>query len=233
MVSDLNKDTYPPVWVILTTYTRTETAIKTIQGVKENLLYPNLGWIITDDGTGGDHSSRLREEIGDSYAVHTYDGERRGVGHNMNWALRKTWELGGELNLILEDDWYCHSPYDLEPAVKLLMNHSRVGMVRMGYLSAGVEANLVSSEDRLWWAFKPSEYQYNYAGHASLRHKRLHDVVGMFEEGLRPGANELNFSGRYNQTPNAPLIMWPADYGHVGPFHHIGEVSLADIAPGT
>lgn len=221
-----------PVWIILTTYQRTETAVRTIQGVKQNLLYPNIGWIITDDGTGGDHLTRLRDEIGGSYTVHTYDGKRKGVGHNMNYALHLTWELGGSLNLVLEDDWYCHQPFDLEPSVRLLMNHPEVGMIRYGYLSAGLQGALVSEEDRLWWVFDLNNYQYIYAGHASLRHRRLHSSVGMFTEGLRPGQNELDFCGRYNLAYKPPRIAWPADYGNIGPFHHIGAVSLADTPVG-
>lgn len=223
---------YPPIWILMTTYRRTEIAIKTIQAVKQNFIWPNIGWIITDDGTGNDHLQRLVEEIGYSYAIHTYNGQRRGVGHNMNWGLRKIWEMGAELTLMLEDDWECHKPFDPSPSVKLLMNNSDAGMVRYGYMSAGLSGEVVSKEDSLWLRFHRNMYTYIYSGHASLRHRRLHEKVGMFSEGLRPGENELDFCAKYNATSNAPDIYWPLDYGHIGPFVHIGAESLADTPVG-
>lgn len=221
----------PPIWILMTTYKRTEIAKRTIQGIKENFIYPNIGWVITDDGTGGDHLQQLKDEIGGSYALYTYDGERRGVGHNMNWGLRKIWEMGADLTMVLEDDWYCHKPYDPTSCVNLLMNHNDIGMVRLGYLSSGIQSEIIAREDRLWLKIQQNGYQYIYAGHASIRHKRLHQSVGMFDEGLAPGANELNFCGRYNHTFGAPSIVWPLEYGNIGPFVHIGSESLNGIQP--
>lgn len=224
---------YPPIWVLLTTYTRTEIALKTIRGVKENFLWPNLGWVITDDSTGGDHLKLLRDEIGGSYAVEVYDNKNRlGVGHNMNWGLRKIWEMGAELTLVLEDDWLCEKPFDPTSAVDLLMNNTDIGMVRWGYLSAGLNADIISRENHLWLKFNQNGDQYLYTGHASLRHKRFHQSVGMFTEGLRPGANELDFCAKYN-AKGTPSIAWDLDYGHTGSFVHIGNVSLADTPVGT
>lgn len=221
-----------PLWILLTTYTRTEIAIKTIRGIKENFNYGNIGWVITDDSTGGDHLKKLRDEIGGTYAIEVYDNEKRlGVGHNMNWGLRKIWEMGADLCCVLEDDWLCHQPFDPTSAVNLLMNNSDIGMVKWGYLSAGANADVISREDRLWLKFNQNGYTYVYTGHASLRHKRLHQHVGMFSEGLSPGTSELDFCAKYN-AKGSPAIVWPLDYGHQGPFVHIGDLSLADTPVG-
>lgn len=222
-----------PIWILLTTYKRTETAIKTIQGVKENFIWPNIGWMISDDGTGGNHVQRLRDEIGGSYAIETYDSARKGVGHGMNYSLRRIWEMGADLVLRLEDDWFLEKSFDPADCVNLLMNNADIGMVRLGYLSYGLQADLISREEKLWWAFRNTGYTYTYAGHAALVHKRFHQVVGMYAEGLRPGDNELDFCGKFNAKPNAPKIVWPAKYGNIGPFVHIGSESLADIPVGS
>lgn len=224
---------YSPIWILMTTYKRTEVAVKTIQGIKQNFQWPNIGWVVTDDGTGGDHLSTLVNEIGGSYTIVSYDGARKGVGHNMNWGLRKIWEMGAELTLMLEDDWYLDKPFDPTAHVNLLMNNPYAGMIRYGYLSAGLQADVISEQDKLWLKFRQNNYQYIYAGHASLRHRRLHERVGMFSEGLRPGDNELDFCAKYNATSNAPQIYWPMDYGNVGPFLHIGSESLADVPVGS
>lgn len=224
---------YPPIWILMTTYTRTEIAIQTIRGIKENFHYPNIGWMITDDATGGEHLSRLRSEIGNTYAVEVYDNEaRRGVGHNMNYGLRRIWEMGADLTLMLEDDWYCHKPFEPYSSVNLLMNHSDIGMVKWGYLSAGANADIIARENKLWLKFNQNGYQYIYTGHASLRHKRFHQSVGMFSEGLRPGQNELDFCAKYN-SKGTPSIVWDMDFGHQGPFAHIGSESLADEPVGS
>lgn len=224
---------YPPIWVLMTTYTRTEIALRTIRSVKQNFQYPNIGFMITDDATGGTHLQKIREEIGYSYAAEYYDNKRRlGVGHNMNYGLRRIWEMGADLVLMLEDDWECFKPFDPIPAVRLLMNHSEYGMVKWGYLSAGANADIISEENKLWLRFNQNGYQYIYTGHASLRHKRLHQTVGMFTEGLRPGDNELDFCGKYNAI-GKPWVVWDLDYGAFGPFAHIGAVSLADTPVGV
>lgn len=223
-----------PIWILLTTYTRTDIAIKTIRGIKDNFQYSNIGWCITDDSTGGEHIQKLKNEIGGSYSIVVYDNEKHlGVGHNMNWGLRKIWEMGADLVLRLEDDWLLEKPFDPTSCVNLLMNNADMGMIRLGYLSYGLQADLISREDRLWWAFRNTGYTYTYAGHAALVHKRFHQAVGMYSEGLRPGDNELDFCAKFNATVNAPKIVWPADYGNIGPFIHIGAESLADIPVGS
>ena len=100
----------------------------------------------------------------------------------------------------------------------------------MGYLSSELVGDTFSAENKLWLRLHQGP-QYAYAGHANLRHRRLHDSVGMFTEGLTPGENELNFCGRYNAAKNPPSIVWDMDYNRWGIFHHIGQVSLADNRP--
>lgn len=224
-------DDYPPIYVLLTTYKRTEIALKTIQGVIQNFQWPNLGWVIVDDGSGGSHLGTLANELGGNYTLFTYDSQRRGVGHGMNWGLHKIWEIGADLALVLEDDWLCEKPFDPGPSVRLLMNHDDIGMVRYGYLSAGLSGEIISAENRLWWKFYQTQYTYTYAGHANLRHRRLHEVVGYYSEGLTPSLGELDYCSKYNNTNKAPSIVWPLDYNHIGPFVHIGGESLADVQP--
>ena len=112
----------PSVWCLLTTYQRRDLAIRTIRGIKQYLQWPRLGWLIGDDGTGGDHIQALKDEIGPDYDIDAYDGMRRGVSHTMNWGLRRTWEMGATLNLVVEDDWELREPLDLTPYVNLLTN---------------------------------------------------------------------------------------------------------------
>lgn len=221
----------PIICILLTTYRRTDVALKTIQGIKQYLQWDQVYWYISDDGTPEpNHVKQLIDKIGSNYRIEVYNSNRRGVGHGMNHCL---WRIFDEtpLCIIAEDDWQLTQPLDIRPYVELLMNHEDIGYCRMGYLSAGPKTEIISAENKLWLRFQPSNYQYNYAGHAGLRHHRLHQKVGYFSEGLSPGQNELDFCSRYNATPDAPAIVWNLDYGHQGAFHHIGGDSLSTIMP--
>lgn len=221
----------PPVYIILTTYKRTSFALRTIKAIKDNLQWPNLGWLVCDDHSEGDHVDKLVKEIGQTNHLWVYDSRRRGVGHSMNTALQHVWELGWDLVIMMEDDWVLDKPMDLTPYVNTLLNHDRYGLIRFGYLSPGLSATLISEEGRLYWQLENRGYTYNFTGHPSLRHRRFHDIYGYYDEGLTPGQTELSLCGKVN-AKNGPSILIPADSGWYGFFYHIGAESLADMPVG-
>jgi len=219
----------PPVYIILTTYKRTEVALKTIRGIKNNLQWSNIGWIVTDDGSPPEHMEAIKKEIGGSYTLHIYDSAGKGVGHGMNWAINKIKELGAKLFIMCEDDWELLQPLDFKPYVRLLMEHESISMIRMGYLSYGISGELFPAVGKLWFKLFNTGFTYTFSGHASLRHLRFHEQYGMYKEGLVPGLTELSMCGQVNAKPDGPVIVWPIDdFGASGPFVHIGSESLAD-----
>ena len=223
----------PPVFVLLTTYKRTELALRTIEGIKKNLLWGNIGWVLVDDGSPSADIKLLINAIEPANHLWVYQSEHRGVGHNMNVGLQHIWDIGGQLVLLTEDDWELTQPLDFTPYVNVLLNNEDIGYVRMGYLSFGLRGELISRENMLWFDIERNpNYQYNYVGHAGLRHKRFFDAVGPFSEGLSPGQNELDYGSKYNYAAIAPKIVWPAEWGVWGKFGHIGGVSMADVEPG-
>lgn len=222
---------YPPVWIILTTYKRAELAIRTIKAIKQNLIWPNIGWFIADDGSSDVEIGQMVQAIGPANALDVYKGERKGVGHNMNHAMRTIFNHGAEMYMMMEDDWELIRPLDLSLYVNLLLNHQDIGMVRLGYLSTGLSGSLIARENHLWWQFNRDGYQYVFSGHACIRHKRMVDTYGFYSEGLSPGQNELDYCAKFNAIPEGPAIVWDADFGWNGPFAHIGSQSLADIQP--
>jgi len=220
------------VYVLLTTYQRTDLALRTIKGIKQYLQWPNLGWVLVDDGSSPEEVGSLLEAMKPANHIWAYCSAHKGVGHNMNVGLEHIWSIGGSLVFLTEDDWELTEPLDFSPYVNLLLNHEDIGYVRMGYLSAGVKGELISRDNRLWFDIaRNPNYQYNYAGHAGLRHKRLFDAVGTFSEGLSPGRNELDFCSKYNYAQYAPKIVWPGEWGVWGKFGHIGGTSLSSVEP--
>lgn len=222
--------TDPAICVLLTTYKRTEYAVRTIEAVKKNLQWPQVWWYISDDGSPPEHTHLLQQAIGSSYNIRVFNSNRQGVGYGMNMCLSDIF-ASTDLVLVLEDDWELVSPLDLRPYVNLLMNQATYGMVRFGYLSAGLTGTTVSEEGRLFWKLTSSNDQYRFTGHPGLRHKRFHEIYGYYDEGLAPGNTELSMCGKVNAKIDGPAILYPAECGAWGFFGHIGTESLANLEP--
>ncbi len=220
----------PAIYIVLTTYRRTELALRTIQGLKQNLLWQNLGWIISDDGSDESDIEKLVQAVSTANHLQVFRNQHKGTGHNMNVALQHVWNIGGNLTLMMEDDWLIEKPMDLTPYVNVLLNHPEHGMIRFGYISEGLSGTLIKEEGRLYWKLTDRAYTYNYVGHPSLRSKTFYNAYGKYTEGLSPGATELAMCGNCNYYPG-PDILIPADSGWYGFFAHIGADSLADVEP--
>lgn len=225
-----------PIYIILTTYQREELAQRTIESTIQNLKTSlPLQWILVDDGSGGGYLDRLinyTESLGGE-VVYTYNSQRKGVGHGMNTAIRTLeHRFGGTQFLMLEDDWELVQEFNLDPSIRLLSENDDIGMVRFGYLSPGLQAQLFVRSDELWWDILPNGYQYRFTGHPSLRHIRFHQQYGFYPEGLAPGATELGMCGLVNAKPNGPKLVLPVYYQQKwGAYHHGGTHSLASIQP--
>jgi glycosyltransferase involved in cell wall biosynthesis len=227
----------PIVNIIITTYNRIETLIPTIRGLKKNLIYDNLQWIIADDGSNTDYFDLISAELP---VYTTTQANRRGVGVSKNIALTAAFKISPFV-LLLEDDWELVQPLHLDKHVLVLEQQKEVGMIRLGYLGGEMEAVYKdwSGDFTAYWGLKPASGQYVYSGQVSLRHKRFYDVVGYHDEGVGAGAEEEGMCHRYNDLHNqgvkVPWILWPGEYGCVmnaGPFINIGlDKSLNGVIP--
>ena len=212
---------YPPVIVLIITYRRIRLAIETINSVKANLIYPNIGFHIADDGSGPEYVDALREAIGPTYSISVSNGDQRGVGKNMNLGIHAVLDRA-DLWLHLEDDWALRGKLDLLPCVQLLMETETVGMVRLGRLSAGLDAQSFSGADKLWWRLTKNSNTYIFSGNAALRHRRFHSHYGPYKEGMMPGQTELTYCNQFNLN-KGPDIVWPAWLNTEETFYHIGD----------
>lgn len=222
---------WPMVTCVLTTYKRTELARRTIVGVHKHLVYPHnrLRWHIADDGSDEGHVQALVEAIPDTVPVTLSNAKRKGVRKSMNMAIDVCYNFSNYF-LWLEDDWELEEPFDLRPCVILLgETHLNVGMVRLGYLSLGVEGEVISSAGMLWWRLYKG-HQYTFSGHAALRNKAFIDSYHPYREGLRPGETEIEMCTKFNRL-SGPDIAYPAYVGIWGPFKHIGGESYKDMVP--
>lgn len=216
----------PTVCILLITYKRTECAVRTVQGIKGNLNYPNLVWHIADDGSPNGHIDAILEAIDVPCSV--TNAKRQGVGVSQNMGMDAALAKADYI-LWLEDDWELAGPFDLTPCVQLLQGDESLGMVRLGYISPGIQGELIPGAGRLWWRLRKGP-TYTFTGHAALRHRRFCQAYGYYQAGLAPGATELQYCGHFTHTPG-PDIVVPAFTGEWGPFGHIGGDSLKDTEP--
>jgi len=96
---------FPLVVALIITYERTEVARATIKGIKDRIIYPNLGFHIADDGSNGNHVQSLIEEIGPDYEISTSNTGGHSVGKNMNEGIARCLERA-DIWLHWEDDWF-------------------------------------------------------------------------------------------------------------------------------
>ncbi len=213
----------PPVIALIVTYRRLDLAIATIQSVKRDLEWPNIGFHIADDGSGMDYIDKLKEEIGPTYSITYTNSEGKGVARNMNLGINACLDRA-DLWLHLEDDWILPKPLSLEPFVRLLTEDDSIGMIRMGRLSAGITAETYGGADKVWWLMKKKSDTYVFSGNPSLRHRRFAAAYGRYSENrdLGPGQVELSYCNSFNTKPG-PGIVWPGFLSVDDAYRHIGD----------
>ena len=224
----------PLLSIALTTYQRTEYALRTIQGIIDNLDYANRGWYIADDGSDPEHMeallSLLRENNETILGQHNHRySPNCGIG--WNWALKNCLQHADYI-LWMEDDWilqdkvrisrYIGKKFNPEPYIEMLSQRKDVGMVRLGGIAVGNNVRLVGHNGHHYIKYHRDE-QYAYSGNPHIRHRRFMDVYGYFsEEELNPGELELEFDGRF-RAADGPDIWRPYDIPGWGIFNHVGE----------
>lgn len=221
---------YPAVYILLTTYKRTDTALRTIQNIKEKLVYENYGWYVSDDGSSQEHINAVMDAIGTDYHRYFFNSNRKGVGYGMNSCLMQLWQMGVDLVISMEDDWELNRPLDLVPYVKTLVDHPENSLIRFGYLAEGLLGRTIAFEGQMYWNLIHDSYTYRFAGHPHLKHRRFHDHYGYYDEGWPAGKTELSMAGKVN-LKEGPNLLYPTDCATYGFFSHIGTESLKDLKP--
>lgn len=215
-----------PINVILQTYQRTSYALRTIAGLRANLIYPELRWYVADDGSSLEHYQAVCNAVEGLEVLGTHTIPFGTYGRNVNRAVDYCLEhpRAGKLFLFMEDDWELTERLELYRYAAMLMERQDVGMVRLGYLNLNMSGKVFGHGGALYWRLDREADPYVYTGHPALRHDRYREAYGAYPEGLMPGETELEFALQYRQKPG-PDIVWPASLGEGHIFGHIGEVA--------
>lgn len=214
----------PPVAIVLLTYERTGYALRTIESALQNLLYGRpFFWIIADDGSTPRHFDAVQGAISaddQGNGPTSAFSQKQGYGRMANQAIRIAEENGCPITFFLEDDWLTERPFDITPYVQLLMEHDDIGMVRLGHLPVGLEAESMGWDGRMYLEIKKSR-QYCYSGNPHLKHRRFFEHYGMFPEDRNPGDTEIFYDWIVREH-DGPKVVWPLAIGDTFPFGHIG-----------
>jgi len=218
---------WPEVVICLVTFKRTDYAVAVVEGLKKNLVYPNLSWHIADDGSGDKHQDAIIQAIGDMPWTLTDAHQRGGTGFNRNMGLEASFARSPYV-LHIEDDWALKQEYILRPAVEVLRDNPDIGMVRLGYLEAGHVGRTRDLANLIWWQLdKDSGHRFVFAGHPHLLHARFHDAYGWYQKNLLPGLTEAAFATHFLLT-DGPEIIYPI-WHFTGFFAHIGSVKAETL----
>jgi len=136
---------WPKVGILFATYKRTQAALRTIDSLKQYLVYPNLTWHVcsdgsgkTDDGTERIHVDVCREAIAQfapTVTAHEMDTKPGAfnTGGNINRGLEAIYARGCDIYYLCFDDWALTRELDIRPHVDVLDTHEQVGFIRLSY----------------------------------------------------------------------------------------------------
>lgn len=210
----------------------TDYALRTIQSMKSNLRYDGrFLWYVASNCGNREHHTEVVKEIVTAHlenhviADHHCEATTCGVGWNRGLVKLYTF---APLVFVLEQDWTLPGPFDLTPYAHLLMNEPKIAMVRFGTLTLGLQCEVIGRYGRLYLKIEKRR-QYTYSGNPHLRHVRLNQEVGLYNEVIAPspGDVEIDFDGRFRQQDKLEIV-WPADLPGLGVFQHIGSVQSYD-----
>lgn len=238
---------FPNLAILLLSYMRTVQAIRTINGIVDNLIYKGgIAWYVADDGSEEKEFNKIIEVLNEKrqtiigshnhrYSPYTGVGWNKGLGLCYQYSdyvliLEDDWELTGNFDMHPENHpgEFNINPYlnsgklDLCPYVEMLSQREDVGIIRLGGLAVGNTVEIVGHNGHHYLKYLRQQ-PYAYSGNPHIRHARFIQTYGWYFEGqATPGELEVELDWRF-RTNIGPDIWRPSDIPGWGIFHHIGE----------
>lgn len=213
----------PLVDVVVVHYNRPHELLRSIQSLRENLLYPSLRWIVADDYSPDEVFEFIKAQVQPDVIFRTK--KRSGLGINTNNALKR---LDSDFVFLTMDDRVLTREIDLRPGVEVLTKYEEFGLVRYGGLLGHDvtcrlrELELEAHRYNVWELLKnESHFLFVYSGTPHLKHRRFHDVYGLYKEGYKLGPTEEEFAHRFIDIKEGPSIICfpefvPSYFDHIG-----------------
>ena len=238
----------PPVVLLIITFNRYQIVKKTVEALLDNLVYPDLRIIISDDHTGGNYVRNLsRIKRWKEAGIEVIETpERMGWGDHVNWAMTQCREKHPDAKYIfqIEDDYVLSRRLRLDVGVALLERKKHIGMLRyrgtagshMVYHQMRT-ANIGSLVQGYVEGFgKPNELTYLlidggspdlwvYSNGPHLKSMGFHAHYGAYPTKKSLGSTEEGYAHQVKdrmRIPDAPAIAILPDWIHMH-FDHLGE----------
>lgn len=212
---------------------RTEYAIKTIRGLSHLHHDGKIGFYVAEGSGNLEAANQLAKTIQGytktlNWRLIGFHSEQMTPGANWNRGLVECYKYSDYV-LVMEDDWLLPELFDITPYVRLLQEKEDVCMVRFGTLTLGMICHVKGHDGRHYLEMDHGP-QYAFSGNPHLRHKRLNEAIGLYNEKISPspGDVEIDFDYRFRQQ-NELKIWRPADLPGYGVFSHIGAVQSYEV----
>jgi len=219
---------WPDVAILLVTYNRPIEIRKVINALTANIQYPGkLHWYLADDNSPETYLPLLFQEYSRLNFSATVTN-RQGWGANVNKGLL---HLKEDYIFLIEDDYVSLRPIYLDRGIAVLETVPTLGVIRYDGIEGHTELQLSLKEAKntqigtipyLQINRAPSNHLNIYSNRPHLRHRRLHDILGMYKESLPLGATESNYAHRVKSTELCPEFAILSD-GIQRAFDHIGH----------
>jgi len=218
----------PNLAICLVTYKRTEQALRTIQGICDNLQYPKekRAWFVNDDGSPPEHAQAIREKLIENgeqllwMNTQRMSGGTYNAGKGWNACMGNGYQYS-DFVLWMEDDWVLEAPLEIERHVRLLEEREDIGIVAYRGLTEGSDMSVRTHGGYHYLQYFRSG-EMPYSGNPHLRHARFVRTYGVFAEDRNPGDMEQNYNERFCKR-SGPEIWRPAEGNPWGVFGHIGQ----------
>lgn len=226
---------HPPLCVGVCTCRRPWYAALALKTLHDFLHYDGeIRFHISDGGSSGDDFVAY-DEILREHSV------TKSVNTNLSDMCNSIAHYGATIWMTIMDDFVLRYPLDITPDVLLLLEDSRIGVVRMNRLSfwgsgsdPQTSGDLISNSTGLhWWMLDKGRTRDPYMSGIGvhLYHRRYWDAYGDIPacDPNHPGEAELNGNKRFWEKAGGPTVAVPMRFGEdypghpVEPFWHIGS----------
>lgn len=140
---------------------------------------------------------------------------------------------GGEIFMVILDDFFLRHPLNINPDIHLLLDHPDIGCVRMSRMSFFGQnyGELINQDGLHYWKLDKERSSDNFMATigVNLYHRRFFEAYGLIPscEPKVPGQAEHNLTNIFNGHPG-PTVAIPMRFGedaddcHYEPFWHVG-----------
>lgn len=212
---------WPLVSILFITYKRIDLLERAMEAIRNNTDYPNLQFVISDDGSPSEIQAKMRALAADVYVLST---RNRGLGANINQGMAA---CQGKYILMLQDDCTCMGPRTyLRDSVQLMEAHPLVGMVNFSQTLAIADnlEKLEGVEERaVLYPLNPAEraYPFLYSDQPHLRRSEINEMLGPYLEDRDMVKCEKDYEKRWDAQTRYRTAMFPAYCKTV--FRHDGD----------